>query len=54
MKKYTVLIIGIVLFIASFIWMILSQSSTGPFLLLASVSGALIFEGVQRVKRNNK
>lgn len=51
MKKYTVLIIGIVLLIVSFIWMIISRSSTGLFLILGGAGGAVITEGVFRIKK---
>lgn len=51
MKKFSVLLIGILCLIASFIWMVLSQSSTGPFLILGSISGAIIMEGIHRIRR---
>ena len=51
MKKYTVLIIGIVLLIVRIIWMVLSQSSTGLFVGLAAISGWLITEGIFRIKK---
>jgi multisubunit Na+/H+ antiporter MnhE subunit len=50
MKKYSILLIGIFCMIASFIWMVLSQSATGPFLILGSISGAIIMEGIHRIK----
>lgn len=50
MKKYTVLIIGIIGLITSFIWMLFSQASTGRFLLLASISGATIINGMDKNK----
>ena len=53
MKKYIVLILGILLLIISFIWMILSETSTGPFLVLSAISGATIAEGIHQVKKND-
>lgn len=50
MKKCAVLIIGMAGLIVSFIWMLLSQSSTGWFLLLASMSGAAIGRGIAIIK----
>ena len=52
MKKYIVLILGILLLIISFIWMILSETSTGPFLVLSAISGAKIAEGIHQVRKN--
>ena len=52
MKKYIVLILGILLLIISFIWMILSETSTGPFLVLSEISGATIAEGIHQVRKN--
>ncbi|MGN0365943.1 MAG: hypothetical protein ACI4E5_08420 [Suilimivivens sp.] len=51
MKKYMVLILGILLLIISFVWMILSQTSTGPFLILSTISGATIVEGIHQVRK---
>ena len=51
MKKYIVLILGILLLIISFIWMILSETSTGPFLVLSEISGATIAEGIHQVRK---
>lgn len=51
MKRYSVLIIGIVLLISSFVWMLLCGESTGPFLLLGAVSGAIIVEGIHRLRK---
>lgn len=50
MKKYIILLIGVLCLIGSFIWMILSQASTGPFLILGSIGGAIICEGIHRLK----
>ena len=50
MRKYSILLIGILCLLASLIWMVLSQSSTGPFLILAAISGALIIEGAAAMK----
>ena len=52
MKKYIVLILGILLLIISFIWMILSETSTGPFLVLSAISRATIAEGIHQVRKN--
>ena len=51
MKTYIVLIIGIVSIVASFVWMVLLKTSTGPFLVLATVSGVIIEEGIDRIKK---
>lgn len=51
MKKYIVLIIGVILLILSFAWMVFSKTSTGPFLFLASASGAIIVEGIHKVRK---
>lgn len=44
-NKCIEVILGILCLITSFIWMLLAQSSTGPFLLLAGVGGALLANG---------
>ncbi|MCQ2442753.1 MAG: hypothetical protein MJ077_06495 [Oscillospiraceae bacterium] len=49
MRKYTLLIIGIMCLIGSFIWIFASKQSTGP-MILGAVSGAIIFEGIARLK----
>ena len=51
MKKYTVIILGILLLIISFIWMISSEASTGPFFILSATSGAIIVEGIHQVRK---
>lgn len=51
--KY-LLIIGIVCLIISFVCMVLSKTSTGDYLILAGVSGALIFEGIHIKNKNDK
>lgn len=51
MKKYMLLIIGIILLAVSFIWMVISQSSTGMFLILGGASGRIIVEGIFRIKK---
>lgn len=53
MKKYAVHIIGIAGLIASFIWMLISQSSTGWFLLLAGLSGSTIWRGITIIKHKD-
>lgn len=45
-KKSITFIVGIICLIVSFIWMLLSQSSTGPFLFLSGAGGALIANGI--------
>ncbi len=50
MRKYVLLMIGIICLIGSFIWMCASKQSTGPFLILGAVSGAIIVEGIARLK----
>lgn len=45
-KKRIRFILGIVCIIGSFIWMLLSQSSTGPFLILAGAGGVLLADGI--------
>lgn len=50
MKKYILLIIGIMEIIISFIWMTLSQSSTGLYLFLASMGGVTIKKGIDKIK----
>ena len=52
MKKYIVLVLGILLLIISFVWMILSETSTGPYLILSAISGAIIVEGIHQVRKN--
>ena len=54
MSKYFILVIGILLLVASFIWMIIMESSTGSFLILGAVSGAVIDEGIHRIKKEKK
>ena len=44
-KKRILVILGITCIVLAFIWMILSQSSVGPFLLLAGAGGALLANG---------
>ena len=39
-------ILGIICLVGSFIWMLISQSSTGPFLFLAGAGGALLADGI--------
>ncbi len=51
MKKYILLIVGIIELIVSFIWMILSRSSTGLFLVLAAISGATIEHGIEKIRK---
>jgi len=51
MKKYIVLLIGILLLVVSFVWMVASEGSTGPFLLLGGISGAVIVEGIHRLRK---
>lgn len=51
MRRYLILIFGILLLIGSFVWMVLSQHSTGPFLILGAISGAIIVEGIHRVRK---
>ena len=50
MKKYVMLTIGIAELIAGIIWMLLSQSSTGLFLLFAGLSGSAIWRGITIIK----
>lgn len=47
-KKKITLYIGIAGIIAGFIWMLLSQSSVGPFLILGGAGGALIADGIRK------
>ena len=49
-KKYVMLTIGIAELIAGIIWMLLSQSSTGLFLLFAGLSGSAIWRGITIIK----
>jgi uncharacterized membrane protein YbaN (DUF454 family) len=51
MKKYIVLILGILLLIISFVWMILSKSSTDSFLILSAIGGATLVEGIHKVRK---
>lgn len=44
-KKRILIILGIICLVGSFIWMLRSQSSTGPFLFLAGAGGALLANG---------
>lgn len=50
---YALLIVGIIELIISFVWMVLSQSSTGLYLILASISGATIKAGIDKIKASN-
>lgn len=54
MKKYGLLIIGIIGLIASFVWMVLSHSSVGGFLIVACISGAVLGKGIGDIKGKNK
>ena len=47
-KKKIILYIGIACIIAGFTWMLLSQSSVGPFLILGGAGGALIADGIRK------
>lgn len=51
MKKYNLLIIGIILLILSFVWMIIEKAGTGPFLVLGSISAVVIVEGIYKIKK---
>lgn len=51
MKKYIVLILGVLLLIISFVWMILSKTSAGPYFILAAISGSTISEGIRQVRK---
>lgn len=51
MKKYSVLIIGIILLILSVVWMMFIKASTGPFLSLGALSGAVIGDGIYRLRK---
>lgn len=42
MKRWLLLAVGTLGMAASVLWMVLSRSSTGPFLLLAAASGAAL------------
>lgn len=44
------LIIGIICLLIGFVWMVLSETSAGLYLVLAAAGGALIFEGMFLVK----
>lgn len=50
MRQYMLLIIGIILLSVAFVWMVIAQSSTGPFLVLGSISAVVIVEGIYRIK----
>lgn len=41
-RRKLFLIAGILCLIVGFVWMVIAQFSTGPFLILASVGGALL------------
>lgn len=45
-RKRILIILGIICLIGSFIWMLISQASTGPFLFLAGAGGALLADGI--------
>jgi hypothetical protein len=51
MKRYLILIAGLLLLTGSFVWMAHSCHSVGPFTLLAVLSGAVIAEGIAQVRR---
>ena len=51
-KMYALLIVGITELIISFVWMVISQSSTGLYLILAFIGGATIKAGIDKI--NNK
>lgn len=52
MKKYTLLMIGIIELILSFIWMTISQSVVGPHLALVAISGITIEKGIEKIRKN--
>lgn len=45
-RKRILIILGIICLVGSFIWMLISQSSTGPFLFFAGAGGALLADGI--------
>jgi hypothetical protein len=51
MKRYLVLIAGILMLIASFVWMAHSSRSVGPFTLSAVISGAVLAEGIAQIRK---
>lgn len=51
MENYIVMIIGILLLIVAIIWMLIGKASTGPFLILAAFSGAMIEDGIHRIRK---
>lgn len=51
MKKCRILIIGILLLIISFVWMLIAKASTGPFLILAGISGLVTVKGIDELKK---
>lgn len=51
MKKYMVLLIGILFLVVSFIWMVLLGESTGPFWVLSAIGGAIMVEGIHRLRK---
>ncbi len=51
MKKYTLILIGIVELILSFIWMTISQSVIGPHLVLIAISGMTIEKGIEKIRK---
>lgn len=54
MENYIVIIIGILLLIVAIIWMIIGKASTGPFLILAAFSGAMIEDGIHRIRKKKR
>ena len=54
MKRYVVLIIGILCLIAAFVWMCILKESAGPFLILGALSGALIVEGIHQIRKKKE
>lgn len=49
-KGFCLLVIGMICLLIGFIWMVLSETTIGLYLILAAVGGALIFEGLVMVK----
>ena len=51
MENYIVMIIGILLLLVAIIWMLIEKASTGAFLILAAFSGAIIEDGICRIRK---
>lgn len=53
-QSLLLLIVGILCLIISILWMVLSKSSVGFFLIPASLGGYIISTAVKQLKRNRK